>query len=226
MASSIYTISVENQRGANSNYAVFFDTPEFTGGHEPWLNVWYTSFVPYQGNFEIRSGNDYYAWVGSVPTRPAPGVIVNNGMSLFAQTGTNSNPGSTFDLKIVEEFPTLAETEPAAHADAYEIKTGTDLNMPNDTYLVGLAKVNNRGQVVPVASVAPQNNQSIQIIPRQKFFITESQQYPGEIVDRYAVEREGATIDFSRGEGAGKFYARVVQKEDGRFEVTYSESFS
>lgn len=66
---------------------------------------------------------------------------------------------------------------------------------------------------------------SIQIIPKMKFYITESQQVSGEIVDHHAVTREGATIDFSSGEGKGKFYARVVQGEDGRYTVTYYSDF-
>lgn len=59
--SSSYSISVENNRGANTNYAVFMEPPQFSGGMENWMNVWYTSFVPYHGSFEIRTGLDYYA---------------------------------------------------------------------------------------------------------------------------------------------------------------------
>lgn len=59
----------------------------------------------------------------------------------------------TFDKKIIENFPVIQETTPSAIPGAYEIKTGTDFPVPNNTYLVGLAKVNNRGQVAPVASV-------------------------------------------------------------------------
>lgn len=64
----------------------------------------------------------------------------------------------------------------------------------------------------------------IQVIPKMKFFIMESQQVAGEIVDHDAVARDGATIDFSSGEGKGKFYARVVQGTDGRYTVTYYEN--
>jgi hypothetical protein len=59
--STNYTISVENERGENTNYAVFMEPPQFSGGMQPWMNVWYTSFVPYHGHFEIRTGSDYYA---------------------------------------------------------------------------------------------------------------------------------------------------------------------
>ena len=65
----------------------------------------------------------------------------------------------------------------------------------------------------------------VQVTPKMKFFVSESQQVAGEIVDYSAIARYGATIDFSSGEGLGKFYARVVQSIDGRFTVTYYDSF-
>lgn len=109
-----------------------------------------------------------------MPTAPAPGVIVNSGMSLLARLGSDSVPGSkfiahggeeatgannyfftgTFEKKVIQSFPVIEETSPpSAASGAYEIKTGNDFSMPNNTYLVGLAKVNHRGQVAPVASV-------------------------------------------------------------------------
>jgi len=221
---SSYTISIENNRGANTNYAVFMEPPEFTGGQQPWMNVWYTSFVPHGGSFEVRTGLDFYAWVGTVPTAPAPGVIVTSGMSLLARPGEGDVPGSTFQNNIIESFPTISEITPSAISGAYEIQTESDFTVPNNTYLVGLAKVNHRGQVAPVASIAPRNNMNIQITPKFKFFISESQQVSGEIVDYQAVAREGAAVDFSSGEGAGKFYARAIQNNDGRFDVTYYDN--
>ncbi|KAL6875858.1 hypothetical protein HDV57DRAFT_510669 [Trichoderma longibrachiatum] len=220
-----YIISVENERGENTNYAVFMEPPEFSGGQQPWMNVWYTSFVPYHGNFEIRTGNDFYAWVGSVPTAPAPGVIVYSGMSLLARLGTDDVPGSTFEKKVIQSFPTITEVNPTAASGAFEVQTGSDFTMPNNTYLLGLAKVNNRGQVAPVASIAPRTDMKVQVKPKMKFFITESQQVAGEVVDYQSVTREGATIDFSEGEGKGKVYARVVQGSDGRFDVKYYDNF-
>jgi hypothetical protein len=92
--------------------------PDFTGGQQPWMNVWYTSFVPYHGSFEVRTGADFYACrkiselvytcpsmlmsdltgVGTVPTAPAPGVVVTSGMSLLARLGTTGVPGSENEL--------------------------------------------------------------------------------------------------------------------------------
>jgi hypothetical protein len=62
----------------------------------------------------------------------------------------------TYELKIIQQFPTLEEVSPSSSSSSYTIKTGLDVPMPNNNYLFGLAKVNNRGQVAPVASVCLQ----------------------------------------------------------------------
>ncbi|KFZ24006.1 hypothetical protein V502_01515 [Pseudogymnoascus sp. VKM F-4520 (FW-2644)] len=218
---NFYTISVENESGKNTTYAAFMEPPQFTSGEQPWMNVWYTSFIPYHGKFDISTGIDYYAWVGTVRTRLGPGELVNSSMNQLARLGSESNPGSTFDLKINQSFPTIEQISPSAVAGAYEIQTGIDFNVPNGTYLVGLAKVNNRGQVAPVASISPRNNEKIQITPKMKFFVTESHQVQGEIVDYTAVSRDGATIDFSSGAGLDKSYAPLFPVK----EFTVKEEF-
>lgn len=58
----------------------------------------------------------------------------------------------------MQNFPVIQEVTPSATADSFEIKVGSDFTVPNNTYLVGLAKVNNRGQVAPVASVSHSQN--------------------------------------------------------------------
>jgi hypothetical protein len=65
----------------------------------------------------------------------------------------------------------------------------------------------------------------VKITPKMKFLVSESQQVAGEIVYYDNISRGGATIDFSDGEGSGKFFARVVHGQDGRFTVTYYDNF-
>lgn len=48
---------------------------------------------------------------------------------------------------------------------------------------------------------------------------------PGEIVDYSTVSRDGATVDFTSGDGMDKVYARVIQGSDGKFQVEYYDSF-
>lgn len=66
---------------------------------------------------------------------------------------------------------------------------------------------------------------NVQITPKMKFFIAESQRVAGEIVDYSAIAKDGATVDFSSGNGLGKFYARVIQNTDGKFDVMYYDNF-
>lgn len=61
-------------------------------------------------------------------------------------------------MVINQSFPTIQETTPAGKLDAYEIRTGADLIVSNETYLLGLAKVNNREQVAPVGSACWMNS--------------------------------------------------------------------
>jgi hypothetical protein len=56
-------------------------------------------------------------------------------------------------MVINQNFPTLKEIKATAVPSAYEIDTGEDFIVPNNRYLIGMAKVNNRGVVAPVASV-------------------------------------------------------------------------
>lgn len=148
-------------------------------------------------------------------------------------------------MQITQDVPTLAETTPAAPSGSYEILTGTDFSVPNDRFLIGIAKINHRGQAFPVGSVcsfhaihsimkeltdtkyrqmAPNNNMRIQVVPKPKFFIFEEAMTEGTIADYTSVSNKGATVDFSGGKGQGKNYASVVQHSNGEFEVSYPSS--
>ncbi|KAE8132759.1 hypothetical protein BDV38DRAFT_274872 [Aspergillus pseudotamarii] len=223
-----YTINFQNKRGADSNYAVFMEPPVLSiSGTSPdaFMNVWYSTFVPNNGYFDIKTGVDYYAWVVTATAKPAPGVMVNTGMSLPARLGQGTTAGDTFNMVIKRNFPTIAQSTPSAVASAYEINTGTDFPVPNERYLIGLGKVNNRGLVAPVASTNPFNNMKIQLTPKMKFYILESIFEAGVIVDYQSVTREAAVIDFTLGKGAGKFYAVVTQDDTGKFTVQYFDNY-
>jgi hypothetical protein len=71
----------------------------------------------------------------------------------------------------------------------------------------------------------PRNNMNIQITPKMKFYILESQYEPGVIVDYKSVSSTAANIDFSSGPGSGNTYAVVTQGNNGRFTVEYHPRF-
>lgn len=41
-----YTISLNNERGANAQYAIFMELPEFANGDQSWMNVWRSESLP------------------------------------------------------------------------------------------------------------------------------------------------------------------------------------
>lgn len=58
-------------------------------------------------------------------------------------------------MTIVNQVPVFgAETHDAA-AGSFQVLTDQSFTMPNDSYLIGLGKVNSAGIVSPVASVRP-----------------------------------------------------------------------
>lgn len=73
--------------------------------------------------------------------------------------------------------------------------------------------------------MAPLNNMRVSVKPKFRFFVSESHQLAGEIVDYTSVSNNAAEIDFSNGPGLGMTYARVIQDNTGTFDVKYYPSY-
>jgi hypothetical protein len=67
-------------------------------------------------------------------------------------------------MTIKQGTPTLSPLAPTALAGAFEIDTGSDFPNPNDTYLIGMGKVDGNGIVTPVASVRKPTSTRITIV--------------------------------------------------------------
>lgn len=65
---------------------------------------------------------------------------------------------------------------------------------------------------------------NVQVIQKMKSFALETPQILGEIVDYSSVVRDGATIDFTTGQGQGKFYICGVQSTNRKFTITYYDN--
>jgi hypothetical protein len=65
---------------------------------------------------------------------------------------------------------------------------------------------------------------SYQITPITEFYIAESSFQAGVIVDFQSVSKTAAVINFSSGEGLGKFTAIVTHNNNGTFSVKYATS--
>ncbi|KAF5867015.1 hypothetical protein ETB97_006861 [Aspergillus alliaceus] len=104
---TVYTINFQSKRGVNSNYALFIEPPVISGtSPEACMNVWYTSFVLNHGYFDIKTGVDYYAWVGTATAKPAPGVTVNTdtfGMVIEAQYPDDHGPPLPLPRELIRD---------------------------------------------------------------------------------------------------------------------------
>lgn len=58
-------------------------------------------------------------------------------------------------MTIVNQVPVLGAQTLDSPAGAFQIATDDSFTIPNDSYLIGLGKVNSAGIVSPVASVRP-----------------------------------------------------------------------
>lgn len=63
------------------------------------------------------------------------------------------------------------------------------------------------------------NNMRTSIKPNLRFFISRSSYKPGTIVDFRAITRNAGVVDFSDGEGKGKYFAIVTYDRLGIFNV-------
>jgi hypothetical protein len=71
----------------------------------------------------------------------------------------------------------------------------------------------------PVATFAAQPNDTFNITPVEKFYVTDGLYEAGAVIDYSAVSAKSAEIDFT---GKPQTTATVIQAADGSFSVTYS----
>ncbi|KAL3965262.1 hypothetical protein ACCO45_002266 [Purpureocillium lilacinum] len=211
-----YRITISNESGRDGTYSVFLQPPEVTGGgSDVFAHAWVTAFVQTGGSVDVRTTSDWYAWAGKAPQYPAPGVRITGGVSRMAQIGSSGVNGSTFEMRVVNDAPTLIEVLPEATAGAYEIITGDDMPNPNEEYLVGLGKMNDLGVVTVAASVLAHNMDSVMVVPAMRFYVSASEHMAGEIVDLASVAGEAAEVDFGGGAGRGGSFAVVTHTGTG-----------
>ncbi|ETS84696.1 hypothetical protein PFICI_02721 [Pestalotiopsis fici W106-1] len=223
--STTYTIMIQNAHGQNGDYAIFNSPPAVTtdtGSPDVYTNIWASSFIPNGGNTTLSTTEDFYAWAGTTPATPTPGVTVQTGSSQVAQIGIHGNPGSTFPMTVTSGVPVLGAPTLTARQGAFEIDTDMSFVTPNSTYLVGLGKINpGLGAVGPVASILADNNSRITVQPIMKFFVATSSYRAGQIVNFATATMDAGVVDFSTGLGIGKNTAVITHDNTGAFTTRY-----
>ncbi|GJN76862.1 hypothetical protein PLIIFM63780_000350 [Purpureocillium lilacinum] len=183
------------------------------------------STIYYRITISNESGRDGTYSVFLQPPEVTGGgsdVFAHAWVTAFVQTGgsvdvrtTSDWYACTFEMRVVNDAPTLIEVLPEATAGAYEIITGDDMPNPNEAYLVGLGKMNDLGVVTVAASVLAHNMDSVMVVPPMRFYVSVSEHMAGEIVDLASVAGEAAEVDFGGGAGRGGSFAVVTHTGTG-----------
>ncbi|KAF5586993.1 uncharacterized protein FSUBG_11923 [Fusarium subglutinans] len=222
--STTYTIILQNDHQVPNSYAIFNAPPKVSSsGVDPqvYTNAWMTQYVGVNGNMTVRTSVDFYAWTGTTPSSPAPGVVVQTGTSQLVQLGTTDSPGSTIPMSVVKGTPTFGTPTMTSKPGAYEIDTDSSFATPNRTYMIGLGKVDSFGIVSPVATMLADNNTATTVTPIMKFYVGAFSFQPGTIVNFSTVTLNSGTVDFSSGPGLGMSTAVVRHDQFGKFTTSY-----
>ncbi|KXJ88044.1 hypothetical protein Micbo1qcDRAFT_207792 [Microdochium bolleyi] len=219
-----YRIFIQNDRQQEGNYTVFNVPPEVTSNttaHWVYTNAWITRTIDVDDNFEIDFNKTCYAWAGTAPSSPGPGVVVQGGTDRHAILGSETDDGSNWPMTVESGAPKFGKEMLDAESGSYEISTDSSFKMRNNKYLIGLGRPNDDGIIVPVATTLASNNAVTAITPIMKFYIAPSSFEAGEIVDYETYSKNAGFVDFSSGSGSHKRTAVVHHNDDGSFKTVY-----
>jgi hypothetical protein len=213
-----YTIQIWNQSNFSKSYAAFMEQPSVVaGGGNPeiYTNAWATFESVTNGGFDTITYDDVtFAYWGTAPQDPAGhSHIVTGGV---AEVNTATRDKVDFSGSGDRGFgPT---TPGIAMAGSYVIATNADFTAANN-YVFGLARPSGTPMPSPVATFKAMPNDTFNITPVEKFYVTDGQYTPGAVIDITETSTKAAQIDFT---GKPQTTATVIQAADGSFSVTYS----
>ncbi|KAG8533439.1 uncharacterized protein KY384_002222 [Bacidia gigantensis] len=218
-----YTINFNNNSNSDSTYAFFVKSPELSPTPGSYFsNVWISQFVPNGATFDISTTDQFYAWTGTSPETIAPGVKVKGGDGKPANLATVSENGSDYPMTTESGAAFFkADLEDGKKAGSFAIQTdGSFQNGQN--YLVGLGQLDlNNDQIVPVATAPAQPGFGYTFTPVVKYYVAETVEALGTVVEIDAGNLEPGTIDFTNGPGQGRTTANVTVDHFNHFAVTY-----
>ncbi|KAL0630934.1 hypothetical protein Q9L58_010215 [Maublancomyces gigas] len=213
-----YKIEFFNDHGVDGTYAVFTSPPTVGDGSTVYTNSWMSFPTPPGGDFKITVTSNFDAWVGTSPSFPAPGVVVETGQTAAVKIGTTVIPMVVKDGRPSFNLKGITAN---AKAGSFGIVTGMDFTMPNSRYMIGLAQLDSNGNPAPTASILANNNAATYITPVVRFFIGEFKYIPGTVVNFAEASAISAKIDFSSSEAGGMTTAIVKHLSTGAFQVKY-----
>jgi hypothetical protein len=91
------TISIENQRGKDTNYSILMDPNQFSGDGKPLMNTWWSSSIPNGTTSEVPMGTGLY---GCKQPYKHPHQL-NSQVSPLFTVGSNNQSLSSFEVAKV-----------------------------------------------------------------------------------------------------------------------------
>lgn len=216
-----YTVQVFNNSGDPKSYVVCMADPIVTAlPHLVPVPIATPAWIPFNS---IASGgwdkvvytDSIYAFWGTSPIEPAPGVIITSGGTV--PVDVTQRPTLPFSGSPPVGFGPVQSAD--SMPGSFAIDTHADFTA-DDKYLFGCAMVGTTSVPTPVAVFPAVPDARFIIRPvTDKLTVAEYQATTGHVID---IPRPpaSATIDFS---ASGHTTAAVTQDEHGIFTVVYSD---
>jgi hypothetical protein len=227
-----YNLYIVNNSGVTKSYVFFMQPPLVSAkGGQPkvFANAWVTFNSVTNGGFDHIQYTDLTsAYWGTARTPIAVGTLINQGGTALVDVTQQDSVtfyGSSPPLGNVRltSSPGGIGFSPVTHGGAitgaYRIIANQDFTMANG-YVFGLARPGNLpGLPTPVASFDAEPNETYNITPVVKFYVSDGAYTSGEVIDYSSMSTTAGTIDFT---GLPQTTAVVNQDSHGAFSVSFS----
>ncbi|PKX95972.1 uncharacterized protein P174DRAFT_419867 [Aspergillus novofumigatus IBT 16806] len=219
MTTAEYSITVKNKTGKTKNYLFFNQEPgESSSVGQIYTNVWIRSpGVPSpngRADFHVKVAN--FAICGTTPDPVDYGVVVATSDFAPVELTTNAKKGTVPLMNIVNEGPQFIAPYGETDKDnsfGIQVKAFDPDRYP--TVYCGFGKLNQKGEVVPVAVWRASPSEKYILTPKVTYYVSTGDYKAGETVD---VTQIGAisTVDFTTAK-PGQTVATITHKEDGSY---------
>lgn len=222
MSTQLYTITIKNESSSGSKvYNIYSDQPLVEGGGVQSTHsvIWFkTNALGKGAQFAFKYTPDFYGLIGSSDEN-SDSLKVGNEVSmesnLLAKIGTYNNDGSILHVNDSLELHALDGLKVGAADSTFMISAVTGIDSPN-TYVVGVGRKQDKGDVAPVAVVELKANVTYKFTPKTAVFVKATNLAPG-VVNNFAAAKDDAKVEF-RGLNS---HAIVTEQNNGKFTITY-----
>ncbi|MCJ1359417.1 MAG: hypothetical protein MMC33_009419 [Icmadophila ericetorum] len=148
VGSNSFTITLNGDWGQNNptTYGYFQAPPNVSspdGQPTTYSNLWFKQKVALNGTGNVQFTASYYAFTGTSPSSPAPGVTISSSMVLSVTLGVAGSPGtngSSINMTVSDGIPSIQAVTATAGPMCFSIHTQAGTFDPSDNFLIGIAQ--------------------------------------------------------------------------------------